>query len=185
MKNAASGWNNRNLINNIVQVNFIALFFVLFFALARVSELYGTVWSDSFTGLVDTGLVISTILLLVMIAGIVLLQIKGGFIKPDYRDVTVCALLITIHYLIRAGLVGTVQLDEGLTCYESLEKLLYNPDIIIFLIYFLVQIVFMLVFPIISIRQHTFWRLERLRTEMRMVTAFLRLLANSLSPAVE
>lgn len=43
MKNAASGWNNRNLINNIVQVNFIALFFVLFFALARVSELYGTV----------------------------------------------------------------------------------------------------------------------------------------------
>lgn len=31
---------------------------------------------------------------------------------------------------------------------------LYNPDIIIFLIYFLVQIVFMLVFPIISIRQH-------------------------------
>ncbi len=131
MKNAASGWNNRNLINNIVQVNFIALFFVLFFALARVSELYGTVWSDSFTGLVDTGLVISTILLLVMIAGIVLLQIKGGFIKPDYRDVTVCALLITIHYLIRAGLVGTVQLDEGLTCYESLEKLLYNPDIIV------------------------------------------------------
>lgn len=120
MKNAASGWNNRNLINNIVQVNFIALFFVLFFALARVSELYGTVWSDSFTGLVDTGLVIGTILLLVMIAAIVLLQIKGGFIKPDYRDVTVCALLITIHYLIRAGLVGTVQLDEGLTCYESL-----------------------------------------------------------------
>ena len=117
MKNAASGWNNRNLINNIVQVNFIALFFVLFFALARVSELYGTAWSDSFTGLV--------------IAGIVLLQIKGGFIKPDYRDVTVCALLITIHYLIRAGLVGTVQLDEGLTCYESLEKLLYNPDIIV------------------------------------------------------
>ena len=120
MKNAASGWNNRNLINNIVQVNFIALFFVLFFALARVSELYGTAWSDSFTGLVDTGLVISTILLLVMIAGIVLLQIKGGFIKPDYRDVTVCALIITIHYLIRAGLVGTVQLDEGLTSSDNM-----------------------------------------------------------------
>ena len=31
---------------------------------------------------------------------------------------------------------------------------LYNPDIMIFLIYFFVQIVFMLVFPIISIRQH-------------------------------
>ena len=31
---------------------------------------------------------------------------------------------------------------------------LYNPDITIFLIYFFVQIVFMLVFPIISIRQH-------------------------------
>lgn len=131
--------------------------------MARVSELYGTVWSDSFTGLVDTGLVISTILLLVMIAGIVLLQIKGGFIKPDYRDVTVCALLITIHYLIRAGLVGTVQLDEGLTCYESLEKLLYNPDIIV----------------------TDFLEAGKIADRNAHGYCFLRLWANSLSPAVE
>lgn len=131
MKNVESNPKYTKISNQIVQAAVIVFFFLIFFAFARASQLYTSVWSNAFIRFVNTGLIVSAVLLGSMIIGIVLLQLNGGFIKPDYRDITVCTLLVVIHYLIRVQLVGTLQLDEGLTCYESLEKLLYNPDIIL------------------------------------------------------
>ncbi len=114
----------------ISQLAVIVLFFAMFFSFARVSSLYGTVWSAGFVKLVNVGLAISMVLFLGAVAVLVFLRARGDFTKPDYRDVTACALLVVIHYLIRVQIVGTLQLDEGLTCYESLEYLLYHPDMI-------------------------------------------------------
>lgn len=109
----------------------VIFFFAMFFLLARVSGLYDTVWTGSFIKLVDGGLVLSLAALLLCAAFGIYAYAKSGAAKPDYRDATACGLMIILHYLIRVQLVGTLQLDEGLTCYESLEYLLYHPEIII------------------------------------------------------
>lgn len=127
--------NSRQKINKISwqisQITVIVVFFVMFFVLARFSSLYKTVWSVSFDRFVNVGLSVGLVVLISGIVALVFLRMKCGFIKPDYKDVTACALIVLIHYLIRVQIVGTLQLDEGLTCYESLEYLLYHPDMII------------------------------------------------------
>lgn len=113
------------------QCGVIAFLFGLFFLFARTSALYGETWSKRFGSFVNTGLVISVVILLACIALFVFASSKSGFIKKDYKDVTACGIMIVVHYLIRVQIVGTLQLDEGLTCYESLEYLVYHPDMII------------------------------------------------------
>ena len=113
------------------QCGVIAFLFGLFFLFARTSALYGEQWSKRFCGFVNTGLVISVVILLACIALFVFVSSKSSFIKPDYKDLTACGIMILVHYLIRVQIVGTLQLDEGLTCYESLEYLVHHPDMII------------------------------------------------------
>lgn len=113
------------------QIASIAVFFVMFFLFARISVLYGSVWQGSFKSMVNVGLIISAVIFGAC-AGVVVHAVKKGYMALiDYRDAAACGLMIVVHYLIRVQIVGTLQLDEGLTCYESLEHLVYHPDMIL------------------------------------------------------
>ena len=115
----------------VSQIAAIAIFFIMFFLFARMSALYGSVWQDSFKSMVNIGLIVSAVIFGACVGVIVYAARKGDVAKPDYRDAAACGLLIVIHYIIRVQIVGTLQLDEGLTCYESLEHLVYHPDMIL------------------------------------------------------
>lgn len=115
----------------VSQIAVIALFFIMFFLSARTSVLYGTVWQNSFKSMVNAGLIVSAVIFGACMGVVVYAMRKGEGAKPDYRDAAACGLLIIVHYIIRVQIVGTLQLDEGLTCYESLERLVYHPDMIL------------------------------------------------------
>ena len=131
MKDMDSKQRYNKIAWQVSQIAVIILFFTIFFTLAKISTLYADVWSAGFRSFVNTGMSVSMALLLISVTGLVVLRIKSGAVTRDYKDITACALLVIIHYLIRVQIVGTLQLDEGLTCYESLEYLLYHPDMII------------------------------------------------------
>lgn len=115
----------------VSQIAAIAIFFILFFLFARISTLYGSVWQTGFKSMVNIGLIVSAVIFGACAGVIVYAARRGEAALPDYRDAAACGLLIIIHYIIRIQIVGTLQLDEGLTCYESLEHLVYHPDMIL------------------------------------------------------
>ena len=53
-----------------------------------------------------------------------------GTRRSRYWDRIGMGLMLIVHYLIRVQMVGTLQTDEGLTCYLSLKELSYHPEII-------------------------------------------------------
>lgn len=115
----------------VSQIAAIAIFFILFFLFARISTLYGSVWQTGFKSMVNIGLIVSAVIFGACAGVVAYAARRGEAAMPDYRDAAACGLLIIIHYIIRVQIVGTLQLDEGLTCYESLEHLVYHPDMIL------------------------------------------------------
>ena len=115
----------------VSQIAAIAIFFILFFLFARISTLYGSVWQTGFKSMGNIGLIVSAVIFGACVGVVAYAARRGEAAMPDYRDAAACGLLIIIHYIIRVQIVGTLQLDEGLTCYESLEHLVYHPDMIL------------------------------------------------------
>lgn len=111
------------------QCMIIAFFFAVFFITAQNSSLYMS-WDRNFKDTVASGTVISCLLLLALFAGWLVLFMKNGDYKSHY-DIAGTGVLLVISYLIRVRMIGTVQLEEGLSCYNDLNKLVYHPELML------------------------------------------------------
>lgn len=104
----------------------IASFFAVFFLTAVSSSLYEG-WDKSFKDAAAFGAVISGIVLLVLFCGWLFMFIRLGYYKRDY-DIAGMGIILVVSYIIRVGMTGTIQMDEGLTCYNDLKTLSYHPE---------------------------------------------------------
>lgn len=125
MKTAGSV--KENIYKVLWQLLIIALFFEIFFAAACLSPLYAD-WAESWRIAARAGcIVFGGVTLLLLAAWAVLFVRQRRWEKREY-DLTGMGLMLIIHYLIRVRMVGTIQMDEGLTCYLALRDLSYHPE---------------------------------------------------------
>lgn len=130
-QNSNGASEKKNIINNAVsQLMLIVLLFELFFVVAKGSSLYYT-WEQRIQELVSTGCVVFGILFLALFVTALVPAIKNKRWKNSSCDIIGLGLMIIIHYLVRAGMVETIQLDEGLTYYKELRALSYNPELLL------------------------------------------------------
>lgn len=135
MKSGNIGYQNKTkdrtaVIYNILwQCMIIASFFAIFFLTAISSSLFQS-WDKSFKDAAVSGAVIFGIILLGLFGGWLFLFIRQGYYKRDY-DVAGMGIILVVSYIIRAGMIGTIQIDEGLYCYNDLKELAYHPELML------------------------------------------------------
>ena len=111
------------------QCMIISLFFAIFFLTAVSSSLFAG-WDKVFKDAAVLGAVISGTVLLAFFSGWLFLFIRHGYYKKDY-DIAGMGIILVISYIIRVGMTGTIQMDEGLNCYNDLKELLYHPELML------------------------------------------------------
>ncbi|MGN1188531.1 MAG: hypothetical protein ACI4R6_08545, partial [Lachnospiraceae bacterium] len=111
------------------QCMIISSFFAVFFLTAVSSSLF-TGWDKGFKNVAVWGAVISGIVLLVFFFGWLFLFIRQGYYKREF-DIAGMGIILVISYIIRVGMTGTIQMDEGLNCYNDLKELLYHPELML------------------------------------------------------
>lgn len=110
----------------IEQITCILMFFTAFFVAAQASP-YCIYWSPLFERLVAW----CAVILPIITFGSLLFSIisyRNSESPLDKLDWIALGVIFIVQYLIRISMVGTVQLDEGLTCYRSLQELVYHPE---------------------------------------------------------
>ena len=111
------------------QCMIISSFFAIFFLTAVSSSLFAG-WDKAFKDAAVLGAVISGTVLLAFFSGWLFLFIRHGYYKKDY-DIAGMGIILVISYIIRVGMTGIIQMDEGLNCYNDLKELLYHPELML------------------------------------------------------
>lgn len=114
------------IYNILWQCMIIDSFFAVFFLTAVGSSLFAG-WDKSFKDVAVLGAAVSGTALLALFCVWLFLFIRLGYYKREY-DIAGMGVILVVSYIIRAGMTGTIQMDEGLACYNDLKALSYHPE---------------------------------------------------------
>lgn len=112
------------------QIGIIITFMAMFFGLARVSSLY-LGWSSRVKTVVNTGSIVFGILFAIFAVGFVYMSVRLRRYVGKLDSMISYGLIICIQYAMRVGMIGSVQMEEGLYGYYYLRGLAMAPDALI------------------------------------------------------
>ena len=131
METSVKGQMNTSKLYNLVsQMAGISLIFTAFFLCAKVSSLYES-WSAQIKNAVLIGSIVFGIASILLVAFCIFIYVKEKMYGGKLDIIISCGLIIVVQYLLRVGMVGSIQMEEGLSSYYYIRNLAMSPDIIL------------------------------------------------------